>query len=98
MELILDHIIMLNINVKDLIERLKKGDLIRVTFFTRANGFTGGGYRILYGRCMFLKQRSNWIVLHFCVISKYIRFFFVLPLTRPLVTQAEIVLRKKICH
>ena len=77
-----------------MLEKIKKGDLIRVTFFTRANGFKGGGYRILYGRCMFLKKRCNWTILHFCVISKYIRFFFVIPLTKPLVIQTEIVFRK----
>jgi hypothetical protein len=71
--------------------KLRKGDIIRVTFFTRANGFKGSGTRVLIGRCMFIKQRNNWIILHFCVIFKYIKFFFKIPLLSPIITKVSII-------
>jgi hypothetical protein len=72
-----------------------KGDIIKLTFFTRGNGFKGGGTRVLVGRCMFLKQRHQWVILHFCVIFKYVKFFFKIPLLIPLITNVHILDSKK---
>ena len=75
---------------------VKKGDIIKLTFFTRSDGFKGGGYRTLLGRCLFLKKRNNWIILHFRVIIKYIKFFFKIPLIYPLIFNIETVLKKNL--
>lgn len=73
-------------------KNVKKGDLISLTFFTRANGFKGSGTRVLIGRCLYLKQRHNWVVLHFCVIFKYVRFYFKIPLFSPIITKLKKIL------
>jgi len=74
---------------------VRKGDIISLTFFTRANGFKGSGTRVLIGRCLFLKKRNNWVVLHFCVVIRYVKFIFKIPLFSPLVTKVRIVESKK---
>jgi|JI61114BRNA_FD_contig_61_2098272_length_832_multi_1_in_0_out_0_2 hypothetical protein len=71
--------------------KLKKGDLFRITFFTRANGFKGGGTRVLIGRCLFLQTRRSWVILHFNIILKYIKFFFKIPLYSPLIIDLRIL-------
>jgi len=71
--------------------RIRKGDIISLTFFTRANGFKGAGTRVLTGRCLFLQRRNDWIVLHFCVIIKYVKFIFKIPLHTPLITKIKIL-------
>ncbi len=73
---------------------VKKGDIIKLTFFTRSDGFKGGGYRTLLGRCLYLKTRNKWTVLHFRVIIKYIKFFFKIPLVYPLIFNIETILQK----
>jgi len=75
--------------------RVKKGDIISLTFFTRANGFKGAGTRVLTGRCLFLKRRHKWLVLHFCVIIRYVKFVFKIPLHSPLITKLKILNTKR---
>jgi len=70
-------------------KNLRKGDIISLTFFTRANGFKGAGQRKLTGRCLFLKKRNNWVILHFCVIIRYVKFIFKIPLYAGLITNIK---------
>jgi hypothetical protein len=71
--------------------RVKKGDTVSLTFFTRSDGFKGSGVRVLTGRCLFLKRRHNWVVMHFCVTFRYVKFIFKIPLHTPIITKLKVI-------
>jgi len=70
-------------------KKIKKGENLRVTFFSRSNGFLGWGFRTFDGRCLFLRKRGSWVFMYFGFTFNYVRFILKVPLNTPIVTKVD---------